>query len=1179
MPAAALFIGFIAVETGVAVAIGSALASSIGLSVAAAGVTASLAAGTISAAAAIAIGSGAISAGISLAQGASISDALKGAVISGIASFAGASIAGDVTSSITDAATKAGMGSIASNIGKVAGAMASGSVSSGIGAALSGKDPIDALIKGGLTAGLTSGVMQGVSAVTSKIPGFNDLAKDYGAAGAATQRAINSGLAAGVLGKNTDAAVVRSVLNSVLSESKDYFKEGIKDLSSTLKNAYTNVTTTGETLESNISSQKEIVADYQSTAAGIEAQRVELQGNLDKYNEAKNNYDNYETNALKNGFVQNPEDGGWAKPIYNGIVNVPAGYDENGYHEAYSYKAEPYYVAAHIDPESLQSIEGRYVNVITGQEVAPTKDSFIDEANKYAALVNDAIPGFNEAKTAAEEKIAGLTTELDTLQTQVPTLQEKLVTEKLALDASLANFQNQEEANAQLVLTKFNDALAANTTTNTTTVTNSITDTTAADAQTAADADAQQVTTAEAKAQFIDTYGYTPTDAELNQFVGQRNQASTYTDIGTYVDPLATTDKEAIDIYKQQYADMYGIDAADVSNDTISKFMADTGNTAETDYTGGVQNQLSKDLGFDDYADRTYAAESLGEQRPDADIWKDFQTTSGVVGMEGSEIMPTQFAETDQAANFLPEVPTPPKIDTASANQTNEQTADQIATEPDFTQTLAGMINQGQERPTDYGMDTQVAAFTPRAPDIMSDMDDPLQSIGLRGTSAPKQPDIAPSRGIASLLSDENKLTKPDLTATTQGTATNSALTGQDATKTIGTSILDDKPDDIHGGVQTSGLYSGAENEIGASDTLTAKYLNKPTDETKAVKDVGLTPTTQAPTRGALTNLESNMDDDYSGTEIDPTEALLTPNNVDESFLDRLSPADRERYLATQEENYVNPYASLQPQDLGISQENMDSFNKNFNPDGGFSSGWQTVGIDRILINDDGTGSGINENGDPYDLSPEEVQQMIKQGLLNTKSSGYVAATGGTRGLPGGSGGTKPGTGGTKSFGDKLLDKLLTPKAGAILAGATLGALSKPKGVDPRGLRSLGAGSGAQRVQTGAKGTGGKGSVRYFEKKAGGGAINGYAHGGGLGYLKSAHDGMEDKIDATIDNKRPAKLSGGEFVIPADVVSHLGNGNSEAGAKQLYALMERVRKARTGTAEQGKQINPKKYLA
>jgi hypothetical protein len=95
--------------------------------------------------------------------------------------------------------------------------------------------------------------------------------------------------------------------------------------------------------------------------------------------------------------------------------------------------------------------------------------------------------------------------------------------------------------------------------------------------------------------------------------------------------------------------------------------------------------------------------------------------------------------------------------------------------------------------------------------------------------------------------------------------------------------------------------------------------------------------------------------------------------------------------------------------------------------------------------------------------------------------------------------------------------------------------------------------------------------VRFFA--ASGGEVK-----NGLGYLKSAHDGMADQINATIDNTRPARLSGGEFVVPADVVSHLGNGNSEAGAKQLYELMNRVRKARTGSSVQGKQINPKKYL-
>ena len=89
--------------------------------------------------------------------------------------------------------------------------------------------------------------------------------------------------------------------------------------------------------------------------------------------------------------------------------------------------------------------------------------------------------------------------------------------------------------------------------------------------------------------------------------------------------------------------------------------------------------------------------------------------------------------------------------------------------------------------------------------------------------------------------------------------------------------------------------------------------------------------------------------------------------------------------------------------------------------------------------------------------------------------------------------------------------------------------------------------------------------------------LGGYSDGGRM--LKGPGDGMSDDIPATIANKQPARLANEEFVIPADVVSHLGNGSSEAGAKQLYKMMERVRKARTGNKKQGKQINPDKYLA
>jgi len=93
------------------------------------------------------------------------------------------------------------------------------------------------------------------------------------------------------------------------------------------------------------------------------------------------------------------------------------------------------------------------------------------------------------------------------------------------------------------------------------------------------------------------------------------------------------------------------------------------------------------------------------------------------------------------------------------------------------------------------------------------------------------------------------------------------------------------------------------------------------------------------------------------------------------------------------------------------------------------------------------------------------------------------------------------------------------------------------------------------------------------------GGIAELAEGGKPRYLAGQTDGMADKIKARIDGQQEARLSHGEFVIPADVVGHLGNGNSEAGAERLYAMMDRIRKARTGTKKQGKQINPDKYLA
>jgi hypothetical protein len=90
--------------------------------------------------------------------------------------------------------------------------------------------------------------------------------------------------------------------------------------------------------------------------------------------------------------------------------------------------------------------------------------------------------------------------------------------------------------------------------------------------------------------------------------------------------------------------------------------------------------------------------------------------------------------------------------------------------------------------------------------------------------------------------------------------------------------------------------------------------------------------------------------------------------------------------------------------------------------------------------------------------------------------------------------------------------------------------------------------------------------------------LGGYASGGNPRLLKGPGDGMSDNIPATIGGRQPARLADGEFVVPADVVSHLGNGSTDAGAKHLYKMMDKVRKARTGSKKQGKQIKPGKFL-
>jgi len=118
-------------------------------------------------------------------------------------------------------------------------------------------------------------------------------------------------------------------------------------------------------------------------------------------------------------------------------------------------------------------------------------------------------------------------------------------------------------------------------------------------------------------------------------------------------------------------------------------------------------------------------------------------------------------------------------------------------------------------------------------------------------------------------------------------------------------------------------------------------------------------------------------------------------------------------------------------------------------------------------------------------------------------------------------------------------------------------------------LKKLGARSGikmAEMPKTGIKSLGGD----FSDVAAAGGVahLGDYSDGGRL--LKGPGDGVSDNIPATIGGKQPARLADGEFVVPARIVSELGNGSTEAGAKRLYAMMDRVQKARKKTIGKGK---------
>jgi hypothetical protein len=234
---------------------------------------------------------------------------------------------------------------------------------------------------------------------------------------------------------------------------------------------------------------------------------------------------------------------------------------------------------------------------------------------------------------------------------------------------------------------------------------------------------------------------------------------------------------------------------------------------------------------------------------------------------------------------------------------------------------------------------------------------------------------------------------------------------------------------------------------------------------------------------------------------------------------------------------------------------------------GAYATPWQTP-VSRNVV----TGSadvGVNPmNGEMNFAAGGNVQlqgrvtidgQGGDQGGFGQGANGYQA---GGSSIPGFSGGMQQPQGGGNGFGGAGFD----PRAIAANPQAFQQFL---QGARQQEMQNPGSTMLSQLGQAASAGFG----------FAGGGGISslgGYSDGGRM--LKGPGDGMSDSIPAKIGSKQPARLADGEFVVPADVVSHLGNGSTDAGARQLYSMMDRIRSQRTGKKKQAPKVNPTKAM-
>lgn len=420
----------------------------------------------------------------------------------------------------------------------------------------------------------------------------------------------------------------------------------------------------------------------------------------------------------------------------------------------------------------------------------------------------------------------------------------------------------------------------------------------------------------------------------------------------------------------------------------------------------------------------------------------------------------------------------------------------------------------------------------------------------------------------------------------------------------------------LRGGDPSNALINAAINEgiavarAGGADVSTPTYataqegsLAKTAEETAATQEAqttepGLpsvvpeTPKTEEQPSGITSLVKDNGDGTFTRTMPDGSQVvedssgnpIETKSQTQAEFektaeeTKPVSPTDWAKLYATPT---TNPYtgetitgqdvSQYRPQDFGASTgeywEEYEQSLKDMAQSGGFTSQW--VANDdgtHTYTADDGSTMTVNQNGDIVGFTKATDTSYTPSSTASTSSGGldnlYLNLLGAGAGAAGVAALAGSGSGGSQAQAPSVAPRNIVMDWNQADINAPEGGIAYGQQyLNPQFREVAAAGGGLMALASGGMAHGN---------------LGGYSDGGRL--LRGPGDGMSDSIPASIAQKQPARLADGEFVIPADVVSHLGNGSTDAGSRVLYDMMNKVRKARTGNPKQGKQINPKKFV-